>query len=63
MVVQNSWLKDGAWYFLDNSGAMMTGWVRVGGKYYFLDKGGAMLTNTWVGNYYVDGNGVWTQTR
>ena len=61
--MKTGWLKDGAWYFLDNSGAMMTGWVRVGGKYYFLDKGGAMLTNTWVGNYYVDGNGVWTQTR
>lgn len=61
--MKTGWLKDGAWYFLDNTGAMKTGWVRVGGKYYFLDKGGAMLTNTWVGNYYVDGNGVWTQTR
>jgi len=42
---------------------MQTGWVYTGGKWYFMDHGGAMLTNTWVGNNYVDGSGVWVSSR
>ena len=58
------WLhRSYTWFFLDTDGAMRTGWVYTGGKWYFMDHGGAMLTNTWVGNYYVDGSGVWAKTR
>lgn len=36
----------------------------VDGKYYFMNhQDGVMITNSWVGNYYVDPNGVWTKTR
>lgn len=58
------WLhRSYTWFFLDGDGSMRTGWVYSGGKWYFMDHGGAMLTNTWVGNHYVDGFGVWTATR
>jgi len=62
--MQTGWLhRSYTWFFLNDSGEMQTGWVYTGGKWYFMDHGGAMLTNTWVGNHYVDGSGVWTQTR
>lgn len=54
---------NGKWYYMNRSGQMMTGWIMVDGKYYFMDKDGAMITNAWVGNYYVDPNGVWTKTK
>lgn len=58
------WLnRSYTWFFLNDSGEMQTGWVYTGGKWYFMDHGGAMLTNTWVGNHYVDGSGVWVSSR
>lgn len=57
------WLFRTTWFYLDSDGSMRTGWVKTNGKWYYMDNGGAMLTNTWVGNYYVDGSGAWTQTR
>lgn len=56
---------DGKWYFLDQTnGDMVTGWKLWNGKYYYLVPGsGEMATNRWIGNWYVDGQGVWTQTR
>ncbi len=62
--MQTGWLhRNYTWFFLNDSGAMQTGWVYTGGKWYFMDHGGAMLTNTWVGNNYVDGSGVWVSSR
>lgn len=62
--MQTGWLhRSYTWFFLDADGVMRTGWVYTGGKWYFMDHGGAMLTNTWVGNYFVDGSGAWAQTR
>lgn len=53
------------WYYLGDvtDGAMKTDWVFVGGKWYFLYEDGHMAANTWVGNYYVNASGEWTQTR
>ena len=62
----------GNWYYFDNRGYMVTGWLKspYSGKWYWLStEGGSnlgkMLTNQWVDNnrYYVDGSGVWTQSR
>lgn len=34
-------------------------WIVSSGKYYYMGEDGTMLTNTWIGDYYVDSNGVW----
>ena len=69
----NNWQQiNGNWYYFDNRGYMMTGWLKspYSGKWYWLSKEdgsnlGKMLTSQWVDNnrYYVDGSGVWTQSR
>ena len=71
------WQQEGSdWYYLDNNGAMIVGWL-YDGRWYYLDADpssatyGKMLTDTfviWNGNsYYVDANGLmatgWTEIR
>ena len=35
------------------------GWVLIDGKYYYFYGSGAMAKDVFIGEYYVDGNGVW----
>ena len=38
---------DNAYYYFNNAGHMMTGWIQVGNKYYYLDPNtGRMVANT-----------------
>ena len=51
-----------------NDGAMKTGWQQIGEYWYYFGKSGesnegVLRTNTWVGNYYVDGNGRWDTSK
>jgi len=65
-IMATGWFQDidGKWYFLTKTGAMAVDWYKVGDKWYYFNKDGAMLSDTWVEDvYYVDVNGVWTQTR
>lgn len=48
-------------YYLDENGAMKTGWVWIGNECYYFDGSGAMAKDTWIGEYYVDENGIWVQ--
>ena len=58
------WVKlSGTWYYLTGSGAMATGWIQTGGTWYYMNGSGAMETDTWIGNSYVDANGVWDQSK
>ena len=51
-----------AWYYLEEgNGNMVTGWKQVGNNWYYLQPSGAMAANTWIGDYYVNGSGVWVQ--
>ena len=51
-----------AWYYLEEgNGNMVTGWKQVGNNWYYLQSSGAMAANTWIGDYYVNGSGVWVQ--
>lgn len=61
-------------YYLSAKGVMRTGWIKDDGQWYYLytaddaAKGtsiavGTLATNTWIDNYYVDENGIWTKTR
>lgn len=56
---------DAKWYFLnEKDGNMETGWKYYNNQWYYLTPGsGEMATNRWINNWYVDSNGVWTQTR
>ena len=51
------------WYYFAGSGAMTTGWQKVGNYWYYLDETGKMATNTWIGNWYVNGSGAWVRSR
>ena len=31
--------------------------------YYYFDENGKMATNTWIGNWYVNGSGAWVRSR
>lgn len=53
----------GKWYHFNSSGYLDTGWYKSGGKYYYLQADGSMATDMWIGNYYVDKDGVWTDTK
>lgn len=54
------WKKiDGKMYYFDAAGWMKTGWCQIGADWYYLDSNGARLTDAWIGDYYVDKNGVW----
>ena len=54
-------LVNDSWYYMNGSGAMLTGWQKIDGKWYYLKDSGAMASNTWIGNYYVNGSGVWEE--
>lgn len=52
---------DNKWYFFWSNGVMATGWFKspYSGKWYYLhDKDGYMLTDTLVGNWIIDHEGV-----
>ena len=55
----NTWANiNNKMYHFNTSGYMQTGWIIVDGNWYFLDTSGAMVSSQWVGNYYLDNNGV-----
>lgn len=54
------WRKIGTkWYYLNSGGDMAVGWIKVKTAEYYLYSDGHMATNTWIGKYYVDANGVY----
>ena len=58
------WQKiGGTWYYMNGSGAMLTGWQKIDGKWYYMNSSGAMASNTWIGDYYVNGSGVWEEGK
>ena len=67
--VRTGWYRDGSWYLLSDSGAMVTGWQVSGGTRYYLnpDAGGAMATawamvdGSW--NYFDRWDGFWVSGR
>lgn len=66
------WLEhQGRWYYLNpmtdgTQGKMNVGWQQIDGKWYYFNElpdgsRGAMLTDTRIGGYYVNHDGVWIQ--
>lgn len=71
--MMTGWIMDnGLWYYLNpvsdgTRGKMMIGWQQIEGKWYYFNPEsdgtkGKMVTNTWVGNYHLNENGVWDAT-
>jgi hypothetical protein len=61
---RNQWFLDkDTWYYFDQEGYMVTGWVYLNHQWYYLDQSGAMVKNEYVGPYYVNHSGMWTNTR
>ena len=54
---------NGAWYYLEASGAMaVNGWRQDQDKWFYLGSDGAMVKNAVIdGQYYVGADGVWVQ--
>ena len=48
---------DGATYYFNNAGYMLTDWQIINGNWYYLNTSGVLLKNRWVGNYYVGSDG------
>ena len=46
----NSWAQDsdGAWYYVDKSGAAVTGWKQIDKKWYYFGKDGIMFADRWL---------------
>lgn len=70
--MMTGWILDGGrWYYLHEisdgmKGRMDTGWNLIDGKWYYMNEisdgtMGAMMASTWIGEYYVDENGVWQE--
>ena len=54
--------EDGSWYFCDNKGETVKGWVSDGGKWYFMNKETGIMQTGWVKDgstwYYMSGSGA-----
>lgn len=54
-----NWQKvSGAWYYMDNSGAMQTDWKEISNAWYYFNADGVMQENRWVGDYYLGSSGA-----
>ena len=59
----NKWeMIDGVRYYFDASGWMATGWQKIGGDWYYFSQSGQKVTDTWIGDYYVDESGIWSES-
>ncbi len=50
---------NGYWYYFADNGYMQTGWQWIDGSCYYFYPSGYMATDTWIGDSYVNGSGVW----
>ena len=50
--------------YMDRNNGMKTGWARVNGEWRYFERSGPstqgrMVSDTWIGGWYVNENGVW----
>ena len=60
--LKTSWFedKDGEWYYFNDDGIMQTGWILDGNNWYYLYGNGAMAHGCYIGDYYLNNSGAWT---
>lgn len=52
---------DGEKYYFDEDGWMITGWKKIDDNWYYFSTNGVMVTDEWIGDYYLDGSGIWQE--
>ncbi|MGG2063296.1 hypothetical protein [Bacillus sp. S14(2024)] len=53
-------MKSGnTWYYLNESGAMVTGWLSLDNTWYYFYGSGEMAYNTRIDGYKLGSNGAW----
>ena len=58
--VNGKWHKNSrGWWYSDDSGKYATGWTTIQFKQYYFDSAGYCVLNQWIGDKYVDTNGVY----
>ena len=59
-MVTNAWVEYyGDMYYMNGSGYMTIGWKVIDGNWYYFYEDGCLARDTYIGNDYVDENGVW----
>ena len=60
--VKTNWFKDidGEWYYFNDDGIMQTGWILDNSNWYYLKDNGEMAHECYIGDYYLNNNGAWT---
>lgn len=60
-----SWRQENSqWYYYDEKGSMLTGWILVDGKYYYLyEDGHCAINEITPDGYRVDESGVWYEVK
>lgn len=61
---RNGWEEiDGHKYFFDEEGYMQTGWIAWNGNWYYCSSSGEQITDKWIGDRYVDKDGIWSDDK
>ena len=59
-MVTNDWVEDcGDTFYMNASGYATVGWKVIDGNWYYFDADGVMARDQWIGNDYVNEDGVW----
>ena len=62
--MKTNWFKDndGSWYYFNHDGIMQTGWILDNNNWYYLYGDGKMAHECYIGDYYLNDNGAWTNS-
>jgi hypothetical protein len=53
---------DRNWYYFKSNGYMNTGWINDSGNWFYTYKDGIMAHDCYIGDYYLNSNGAWTNS-
>lgn len=60
----SKWLEqERTWYYLDASGAAVTGWKEIDSKWYYFKEDHVMASDETIGSYYVGKDGAWDSSK
>ena len=59
VLAQTGWVSGDEKYWLDGSGAAVTGWQEIDGKWYYFQEDNTMATDMTIDSYYVGKDGAW----
>ena len=54
-----AWKQDGTGWWYTEGNSYATGWRIIDGKWYYFHTNGYMAHDCWIGEYYINSNGIW----